>query len=83
MFSKLFVDHPRDAGESYLEHMGMAWSFGGRMFVASLACFIHGLIPGLCIRTGSKSICELHEEMSARAKVCEDAKATTDRPMAS
>ena len=26
-----FTEHPASVGESYLEHMGVAFSFGGRM----------------------------------------------------
>lgn len=63
MFEKLFTDHPISVDESYFEHMGVAFSFGSRMFLASLACFIHALVPGLCVKTGSKAIRELHERM--------------------
>jgi hypothetical protein len=63
MFDKLFRDHPRSVDETYFEHMGVAASFGGRMFIASLACFVHALVPGLCVRTGSRTIIALHDRM--------------------
>jgi hypothetical protein len=34
-----------------------------KLFKAAIACFIHALIPGLCIKTGSKAITELHVNM--------------------
>jgi hypothetical protein len=63
MFRKLFVDHPESVGESYLEHLGMAFGFGLRMIGGGLACLLHGLIPGLCKTSGSKMIACLHDEM--------------------
>ena len=59
----LFTEHPKSVGESYFEHMGMAFSFSGRMLLAGLACFVHGLFPFLCVKTGSMAITELHSRM--------------------
>ncbi len=33
------------------------------MFFASIACFIHGFLPFLFVKTGSATIEELHERM--------------------
>ena len=63
MFRKLFVDHPKSVGESYFEHLGVAFSFGFQMLGAALACMIHGLIPGVFKSTGSQTICCLHDRM--------------------
>jgi hypothetical protein len=63
MIDKMFLDHPRSVDEGYFEHMGVAAGFGIQLFIASLACFIHALVPGLCVRTGSKAIRSLHERM--------------------
>ncbi len=58
-----FTTHPATVGETYLQHMGMAFGFSRRMFVASVACFIHGVFPFLCVRFGSKVIRGLNETM--------------------
>jgi len=58
-----FTEHPASVGESYLEHMGVAFSFGGRMLAAGVACLLHGIFPFLFTRTGSRTITELHERM--------------------
>ena len=63
MFKKLFVEHPDSVGESYFEHLCMAFSFSGRMFAGAVACLIHGLIPGLFTSTGSRAIACLHDRM--------------------
>ena len=58
-----FVDHPASVGETYLEHMGVAASFGGQMVLGGLACFIHALLPFTCERTASRRIALLHDRM--------------------
>lgn len=63
MIDRLFRDHPASVNESYLEHMGVAASFGWAMLKASCACFVHALVPGLCERTGSRIIARLHSRM--------------------
>jgi len=63
MLKSAFTDHPASVGETYVQHMGMAFSFSGRMFLASLACLIHGFLPFLFVRTGSSTITILHHRM--------------------
>lgn len=58
-----FTAHPASVNESYLQHMGMAFGFGGRMLLGSLACFVHGLFPWLCLTRGSDTIRALHHRM--------------------
>jgi hypothetical protein len=60
----LFTDHPRSVGETYGEHFLFATSFGARMVVGGVACFIHGFLPFLCLKTGSKTVLALHARMS-------------------
>lgn len=61
--SRLFRDHPASVNETYLQHMGVASSFGWAMLKASGACFVHALVPGLCEKTGSTIIRNLHSRM--------------------
>lgn len=63
VFTRLFLDHPRSVGESYLEHQRQASSFGISLLGAGLACLIHALVPGLFVCTGSKAIARLHDRM--------------------
>ena len=58
-----FTEHPASVGESYGEHMGQAVCFGSRMVLAGLACLVHGVLPFLFVRTGSRTINELNERM--------------------
>jgi hypothetical protein len=45
MIDRVFLDHPRSAGESYAEHMSFAAGFAVKLFLASAAAFIHSLVP--------------------------------------
>ncbi len=65
MLRKLFVDHPQSVGESYFEHLLVAFGFGFKMLGAGLACMIHGLVPGLFKTTGSQAITCLHDKLVA------------------
>ena len=63
MLRALFTEHPASVNETYTEHMAMASSFGARLFLGSLACFVHALLPFLFEKTGSSIITELHQRM--------------------
>lgn len=64
----LMTDHPASVNETYWQHMGMAFSFGGRMIFAGLACLLHGLLPFLFVKSGSNAIEELHARMVTNRK---------------
>jgi hypothetical protein len=59
----LFTDHPASVGETYVQHLGSAGFFGSRMILAGMACLLHGLLPFLFVRTGSRTIALLHDRM--------------------
>lgn len=60
---RLFTEHPASVGETYVQHLGQASSFGSRMVVAGLCCLVHGLLPFLFVRTGSNAVTKLHDRM--------------------
>jgi hypothetical protein len=63
VITRLFLEHPRSVGESYLEHQRHALGFAFSLFLAALACFVHALVPALFVRTGSTAITRLHDRM--------------------
>jgi hypothetical protein len=63
MLKSAFTEHPASVGETYGQHMGMAFGFAGRLFLASVVCLIHGILPFLFVRTGSAAIADLHHRM--------------------
>ena len=60
---RAFTDHPASVGETYGEHMVSAWGFAARMAFGAAACFVHGILPFLCVTTGSGTIRELYARM--------------------
>jgi len=63
---RAFTAHPASVGESYLEHLFQAVCFGTRMMFAGVACLVHGVLPFLFVRTGSRAITELNERMISK-----------------
>ncbi len=63
MIKRFFLDHPRAVEERYFEHMWVALSFSGAMAKGAIACFVHAVIPGLCVTTGSRTVQVLHDRM--------------------
>lgn len=68
MLARMFVDHPRAVGESYVAHARVASRFGLTLIGAGAACLIHALVPGLFHSTGSRAVERLWEEMAARRR---------------
>jgi len=58
-----FTDHPSSVNETYLQHMAMAFGFGGRMVLGGLACLVHGVLPWLCLTRGSDTVRSLNHRM--------------------
>ena len=58
-----FRAHPATVGETYVEHFGVASSFGFTLIRAGLACLIHGVFPFLFTTTGRRAIEDLHRRM--------------------
>ena len=61
--NRAFAEHPASVGETYSEHFAVAGSFGWVLFKASLACFVHGVLPFAFEKTGSMAITKLHTRM--------------------
>ena len=55
--------HLRSVDESYIQHGRHALGFAAGMFVGSLACLVHAILPFLFERAGSDIIRRLHDRM--------------------
>ena len=66
---RAFTEHPASVGESYGEHLLRAVCFGTRMVFAGIACLVHGVLPFLFVRTGSRAIAELNDRMVVNRRV--------------
>jgi hypothetical protein len=61
MFKRLFIDHPRSVDETYFEHFGVAARFGVTMIWGGLCGLVHAFVPGLCVKTGSRTVERLNQ----------------------
>lgn len=73
-FHRLFTDHPREVGETYLEHAGVAARMGWRLAKLSGCAFIHAVAPGLQKTTVSSSIKRMADDMGYRAEIAREAR---------
>lgn len=64
--SNPFTRHPDALGESYLQHLGHALCYSGRMFAAGGAALVHAILPFLFEKTASNMIKAMYAEMTAR-----------------
>jgi len=70
-----FTAHPRDVGETYLEHGVFACRYGAKMTLGGVAAFLHGLFPFLFQATGSRITRELAATLEAsRARAAASAR---------
>lgn len=71
MLDRLFLKHPRAAGESYAAHLIAAWAIGARLIGYGAACLVHGLLPSVFTTTGSDGIRKLNDELQTRRRRCD------------
>jgi len=62
----VFREHPASVGETYLQHLGVAFGYSLRLFTAALAALVHGFLPFLFKTSASAIITQMHDEMAAR-----------------
>ncbi len=60
MLGRLFVDHPRSLGLSWLEHGAGAVRIGVKLIAAGLAALVHALVPGLFTDTAGRTVTETY-----------------------
>ena len=67
MLQKIFTDHPRALGETYLEHQRTALIVSWSLIGAGLAAAVHGIFPCFFETTASRAIKRMHTRISSRA----------------
>ena len=63
-----FTRHPASVGETYPQHMKVAFSFGWQMLVSGAACIVHGVLPFCFVSKGSSTVARLYDKMVANRK---------------
>lgn len=72
LLNRLFLDHPREVGETYLHHAGQACRFGFRLARLSICAFIHALAPGVHKTTVSSEIKRMADDLGYRAQIAQE-----------
>ena len=63
---RIFVEHPRSLGMSWLSHGVGALKIGGELIAAGGACLIHAFVPALFTQTAGKTVTRMYEHMTSR-----------------
>ncbi len=66
MIRRLFLDHPASVGETFVEHFGVATSFGLRLMWGGVRCTLHGFLPFAFKTAGSDTVKKLHDQLVAK-----------------
>lgn len=66
LLDRLFLEHPREVGESYGRHFLAASAYGVRLLGAAGAAFAHALMPGTLKTAASDQVCAMADELRGR-----------------
>lgn len=66
IINRLFIQHPNSVEETYLQHMGFAAWFSGKLLSAGLAALVHAIVPALFEKTAGNIIRELYHRIDNR-----------------
>jgi len=63
---RAFTSHPKNCGETYLEHFITASSCGIELSLAGMACIIHSMLPFLFTSTASSIVQKINARLALR-----------------
>ena len=66
--TNIFTKHPKEVGETYLEHMFNAVRFSLTFLLLFVVALIHSILPFLFTRTASCVVQEMAKHMEDREK---------------
>lgn len=66
LVDRMFADHPRALGMSWLDHGVGAVGIGARLIGAGTACLVHAVVPGLFTQTAGRTVDHLYDHMQKR-----------------
>ena len=64
--ANIFTKHPKEVGETYLQHLWEAWKYSFNLFLLFLAAFIHSIFPFIFKKTTSSKIIKMAEDLKTR-----------------
>ena len=66
----IFTKHPKEVGETYLEHMWNALRYSFTFLLLLFVSLIHSIFPFLFIKTASCVVQEMAKHMEEREEKC-------------
>ena len=66
--TNLFTKHPKEVGETYLEHLFNAVRFAFTFLLLFIVALIHSIFPFLLTKTASCVVQEMAKHMEEREK---------------
>jgi hypothetical protein len=66
MMGQIFVEHPREVGETYFEHQRFAAGCGVMLLGAGAAAIVHAVVPCLFTRTAGNMVARLNQTLASR-----------------
>lgn len=66
MTDRLFFEHPRSLGMTWLGHGAGALAIGFRLIGAGAACLVHAVVPGVFTQTAGRTIAHMYDHMTSR-----------------
>tara|TARA_R110001599_G_scaffold75281_7_gene206858 strand:+ start:713 stop:988 length:276 start_codon:yes stop_codon:yes gene_type:complete len=63
-----FTEHPKELGETYLQHLLEALLFSATLAAAVFVCLIHAFLPFFFTHTGGDMVAKLSDRMTKRTK---------------
>ena len=66
--ANIFTKHPKEVGESYLQHLWVALKYSFSLFLLFLTAFIHSFFPFIFKNTTSAKIIKMGEDLKNRKK---------------
>jgi len=64
----LFLKHPEAERTTYCHHITRAFWLSGQMACGSVCLLIHGLVPALFEKTGTRMIRSLYQQIEVRVE---------------
>jgi len=64
--ANIFTKHPKEVGESYLQHLWAAWKYSFILLLLFLTAFIHSIFPFIFKNTTSSMIIKMAEDLKTR-----------------
>ena len=64
--ANIFTKHPKEVGESYLQHLLVALKYSFTLFLLFLITFIHSIFPFIFRNTTSSKIIKMAEDLKTR-----------------